>query len=60
MDLLITSTGFLLTDTERWWKNKIDTFIECRKADNLIYGLVGMMGLATPLENENNPHCIIE
>lgn len=60
MDWLIANTGFVLTETEKWWKSKIDTFIECRKADYLISGLVGMMDSCIPLENENNPHIIVE
>lgn len=60
MDWIVTNTDFILTDTEKWWKSKIDTFIECRKADNLISGLAGMLGSCIPLENENNPHLVIE
>ena len=60
MDWVVKNTGFRLTETEAWWKNKIDTFIECRKADNLIFCLSGMLGSVVPMENENNPHCAVE
>lgn len=60
MDWIVHNTTFTLTDTEKWWKAKIDIVIECRKADNLITGLAGMMGMAIPEENIENPHQVIE
>lgn len=60
MDWAVKIAGFRLTETEQWWKSKIDTFIAIRRADNLIFGLSGIMNSVVPMENEDNPHCVVE
>lgn len=61
MDWLINNTSFSLTETEKWWKAKVDLDLELMRASNLIYGLSSLTypsSIITP--NENNPHVIIE
>lgn len=59
MQWALEGTSFTLTETERWWKNKIDTVIELAKADRLISGLCGQMNLGG-MDNIENPHSIVE
>lgn len=59
MQWALDETSFSLAETERWWKNKIDTVIELAKADRLISGLCGQMSLGG-MDNVENPHSIIE
>lgn len=59
MSWILENTGFKLTETEAWWKAKVDLAIELYRADRLIAGLVGQMHLGG-VGNIENPHWIIE
>ena len=57
MDWMVKEAKFGLTPIEIWWKNKIDTFIAIRKADNLIGGLAACGCDASDiLPNIENPY----
>ena len=61
MDWVLANTRFTLTETETWWKDKIDTAVTIAKADRLIGGLglcVKSVGKLPP--NIENPHSIVE
>ena len=59
MSWILENTGFKLTETEAWWKAKVDLAIELWRADRLIAGLAGQMHLGG-VSNIENPHWIVE
>ena len=59
MDWILENTGFKLTETEAWWKDKVDLVLEIIRADRLIAGLAGQMHLGG-VDNIENLHWIVE
>lgn len=59
MDWIVNNTKFKLTETEKWWKNKIDITIAIVRADKILNGLpLPSSNILMP--NIENPHLIIE
>ena len=59
MDWILENTGFKLTDTEAWWKAKVDLVLEVARTDRLVADLTGQMHLGG-VDNIENPHWIVE
>lgn len=59
MSWILENTGFKLSETEAWWKEKVDLAIELYRTDCLIAGLAGQMHLGG-VDNIENPHWIVE
>ena len=55
MDWVIKQTGFVLTETESWWKSQVDLAIEIARADRLI-GSLPTPSASIILPNIDNPH----
>ena len=55
MEWILKHTKFTLTETEAWWKDKIDTII---RVDNLLCGLSSYLYMGD--SNIENPHWIVE
>ena len=62
MDWIVNNTQFKLTETEMWWKKKIDDFVSSMEDQRTIQILSCLVGYLPTGDNpyENNPHAIVE
>lgn len=61
MDWIVKNTQFGLTETEMWWKKKIDDFVSSMEDSRTVQLLSCLVGyLPTDNSYENDPHSILE
>ena len=60
MDWIVNNTQFKLTETEMWWKKKIDDFIDDCRCDRVLQAVSPYFMTMGDIEHEDNPHAIVE
>lgn len=60
MDWIVNNTQFKLNDLEKWWKDKVDTFVAIKSADRVILGVARYVGGCIESYIETNPHVCVE
>ena len=60
MTWIVKNTGFQLTETEQWWRQKVLDYIHDFQVNQWIADLCGYMSPDEDCGNIENPHWIVE